>query len=56
MQLPDLVKLLKLTGISETLESRLAQARDTNISYEKLLTMIFQGELENAQSSLYKDA
>ena len=40
MQLMDLVKSLKLSGILETLESRLKQARDATMSYEELLTIL----------------
>ena len=47
MQLIDLVKSLKLSGILETLESRLKQARDATMSYEELLTILFQDELES---------
>ena len=40
MQLMDLVKSLKLSGILETLESRLKQARDATMSYEELRVMM----------------
>jgi hypothetical protein len=54
MQLMDLVKTLKLSGISDTLESRLKQARDATISYEELLTILFQDELESVEKQALK--
>ena len=47
LQLDNLVKELKLTGISDSLESRLRQAKDGELSYEELLSMLLQDELEN---------
>ncbi|NDB85695.1 MAG: ATP-binding protein, partial [Alphaproteobacteria bacterium] len=54
MQLMDLVKSLKLSGILETLESRLKQARDATMSYEELLTILFQDELESLEKQALK--
>jgi len=54
MQLIDLVKSLKLSGILETLESRLKQARDATMSYEELLTILFQDELESLEKQALK--
>ena len=50
----DLVKSLKLSGILETLESRLKQARDATMSYEELLTILFQDELESLEKQALK--
>ena len=49
MQLKDLVQRLKWLGISDTLESRLRQAKDSSMSYEELLTILFQDELESSE-------
>jgi hypothetical protein len=49
MQLKDLVQRLKWSGISDTLESRLRQAKDSSMSYEELLTILFQDELYQLQ-------
>jgi DNA replication protein DnaC len=54
MQLMDLVKCLKLSGISDTLESRLQQARDATMSYEELLTTLLRDELENTEKQALK--
>ena len=54
MQLIDLIKSLKLSGISDTLESRLRQARDASMSYEELLTILFQDELEHSEQQSLK--
>lgn len=47
LQLTNLVHQLKLTGISDSLESRLRQARDASIPYEEFLAMLLQDELES---------
>ena len=47
LQLDNLVQQLKLTGISDSLESRLRQAKDGELSYEELLSMLLQDELDN---------
>ena len=47
LQLNNLVEQLKFSGISDSLESRLRQARDSKMSYEELLLMLFQDELDN---------
>ena len=47
LQLDNLVQQLKLTGISDSLESRLRQAKDGALSYEELLSMLLQDELDN---------
>lgn len=49
LQLMELVKSLKLYGILDTLESRLQQAKESNISYEELLATLFQDELETLE-------
>ncbi len=49
LQLKDLVQQLRLSGISDTLESRLRQARDASMSYEELLTNLLQDELESSE-------
>ncbi|MFM7978733.1 MAG: ATP-binding protein, partial [Candidatus Fonsibacter sp.] len=55
LQLDNLVQQLRLSGISDSLESRLRQARDATMSYEELLLMLFQDELDNRnQSSLQR--
>jgi len=46
LQLKSLTQNLKLTGISDSLESRLRQARDSSMSYEELLSMLFQDEID----------
>lgn len=56
LQLDNLVQQLRLLGISDSLESRLRQARDATMSYEELLLMLFQDELDNRnQSSLREE-
>ncbi|HLL43264.1 MAG TPA: IS21-like element helper ATPase IstB [Metabacillus sp.] len=47
LQLDTLVQQLKLSGISDSLESRLRQARDAVMPYEELLSMLFQDELDS---------
>ena len=47
LQLDNLVQQLKLSGISDSLESRLRQAKDGALSYEELLSMLLQDELDN---------
>lgn len=55
LQLDNLVQQLELLGISDSLESRLRQAREATMSYEELLLMLFQGELDNRnQNSLQR--
>ena len=55
LQLNNLVEQLKFSGISDSLESRLRQARDSKMSYEELLLMLFQDELDNRnQGSLQR--
>jgi DNA replication protein DnaC len=55
LQLDNLVQQLRLLGISDSLESRLRQARDATMSYEELLLMLFQDELDNRnQNSLQR--
>ncbi len=55
LQLDNLVQQLKLSGISDSLDSRLRQARDTAMPYEELLLMLFQDEVDNRdQSSLQR--
>ena len=45
----ELVNKLRLTGISDTLIARLDQAKASSLSYEELLMMLFQDELESRQ-------
>ncbi len=55
LQLDNLVQQLKLSGISDSLDSRLRQARDAAMPYEELLLMLFQDEVDNRdQSSLQR--
>jgi DNA replication protein DnaC len=55
LQLTSLIQRLKLSGISDSLESRLRQAKDASMSYEELLSMLLQDEIESRdQSSLQK--
>ena len=42
LQLGNLVQQLKLSGISDSLESRLRQAKDASMPYEELLSMLLQ--------------
>lgn len=49
MQLSDLVRQLRFSGISVTLEARLKQAKDASLSYEELLSTLFQDELESLE-------
>ena len=55
LQLGNLVQQLKLSGISDSLESRLRQAKDASMPYEELLSMLFQDELDSRnQTSLQR--
>ena len=54
LQLNNLVEQLKFSGISDSLESRLRQARDSKMSYEELLLMLFQDELDNPSWQMQK--
>ncbi len=55
LQLDNLVQQLKLSGISDSLDSRLRQTRDAAMPYEELLLMLFQDEVDNRdQSSLQR--
>ena len=47
LQLTNIIQQLKLIGISDSLESRLRQAKDASMPYEELLSMLFQDELES---------
>ena len=47
LQLTNIIQQLKLIGISDSLESRLRQAKDSSMPYEELLSMLFQDELES---------
>ena len=46
-QLIELAKSLRLSGILETLEQRVLQARESALSYEELLAMLFQDEAQH---------
>ena len=54
LQLGNLVQQLKLSGISDSLESRLRQAKDASMPYEELLSMLFQDELDSGIKRLCK--
>jgi len=45
---------LKLSGISDTLEIRLLEAQNSNLSYSELLTMLLSDELEKRQERKLK--
>ena len=40
LQLNSLIQQLRLSGISDSLESRLRQAKDSELPYEELLSML----------------
>ena len=44
-----LIRELRLSGITDTLESRLTQARESQLSYEELLHLLFQDEQEDRE-------
>ena len=55
LQLSNLVQQLRLSGISDSLEGRLRQARDAAMAYEELLLMLLQDELDSRdQTSLQR--
>lgn len=55
LQLKNLVQQLKLSGISDSLESRLRQARDAAMPYEELVLMLLQDESDSRnQASLQR--
>lgn len=45
-QLLELVSQLRLSGIKDNLEIRLSQARESDLSYEELLALMFQDEIQ----------
>ena len=45
-QLVELASQLRLSGIKDNLEIRIAQAREGNLSYEELLALMFQDEAQ----------
>ena len=45
-QLVEMAGHLKLTGIKDNLDIRLSQARESNLSYEELLALMFQDEIQ----------
>lgn len=45
-QLVEMAGHLKLTGIKDNLEIRLSQARESSLSYEELLALMFQDEIQ----------
>jgi len=49
LQLSNLVQQLKLFGISDSLNCRLRQARDKTMSYEELLLMLLQDEVDSRE-------
>ena len=53
LQLSNLVQQLRLSGISDSLEGRLRQARDAAMAYEELLLMLLQDELAGVTFFLY---
>jgi DNA replication protein DnaC len=55
LQLDNLVQQLKFVGMSDTLDSRLRQAKDATLAYEELLAMLLQDELDSRnQTSLQR--
>ena len=55
VQLNNMVQQLKLYGIVGSLDSRVRQAADATMSYEELLSMLFQDELDHRnQTSLQR--
>ena len=52
LQLNNLLQQLRLPGIADSLDSRLRQAKESSMSYEELLSMLFQDELENKNQSM----
>ena len=55
LQLSNLLQQLRLSGISDSLEGRLRQARDAAMAYEELLLMLLQDELDSRdQTSLQR--
>ncbi|MBT4884593.1 MAG: ATP-binding protein [Legionellales bacterium] len=55
LQLDNLVGQLKLSGIADSLASRLRQAKDASMAYEELLSMLFQDEIDSrSQVSLQR--
>ena len=51
LQLNSLIQQLKLSGISDSLESRLRQAKDAELPYVELLSMLLQDELDSRDHS-----
>jgi DNA replication protein DnaC len=51
LQLNSLIQQLRLSGISDSLESRLRQAKDSELPYEELLSMLLQDELDSRDHS-----
>ena len=49
LQLSNLVQQLKLFGMSDSLNCRLRQARDKTMSYEELLLMLLQDEVDSRE-------
>ena len=55
LQLDNLVGQLKLSGIADSLASRLRQAKDASMAYEELLAMLLQDEVDSrSQTSLQR--
>jgi len=55
LQLDNLVAQLKLSGMVDSLASRLRQAKDASMAYEELLAMLFQDEVDSrSQTSLQR--
>lgn len=52
VDLMELTKKLRLVGIPDTLMARLEQAKAASLSYEELLSMLFQDEYERRQQNM----
>jgi len=51
LQLNSLIQQLRLSGILDSLESRLRQAKDAELPYEEFLSMLLQDELDSRDHS-----
>ncbi len=49
----ELLKKLKLKGILDTIENRLAQAKKSNLSYMELLVLLLQDEIQRRNSTSF---
>ena len=51
LQLNSVIQQLRLSGILDSLESRLRQAKDADLPYEEFLSMLLQDELDSRDHS-----